>query len=481
LELALHLFSIVLTTVSTVLLGILYRVRRAAELEGIDISCIWHNSADRRHSPREKISAHYAYALENVFHHTRTSHEYAILLEDDLEFAPDFIQFITAFLPHLSRDRNDGVRTVCISGWNDNGASPARCHPSRVSRTTYFPGLGWALSRGFWKSALQKLWPGIGTGSIVGTGWDYWMRTQFDAHGWNCITPEVPRVFHFGSDGTNVGAVEKAIRFDDSRLASVDAGNINWTNFAGRFLSEDANCLSRVVSNASQVHGLDDPSICDLEWDCEPSSPSSSDCDPEKIHFVMLYNREDYLQHIAGLPALRLWPLPRGHFKYTLTLHMTRGRVLHVIDKRRSEMLAQDLRPRLPDIAIISPASDGESCTLHCVTLGRATGNAYECSVSGLEYVNTCPALRSRFPCTQCMYETGSDLPAYVVPAATGILQTAGTCLVTETGYGSDGRLDCDGAFKWTRRLCVCDVKSPSSHQLGRFDYARQLEIRDEL
>jgi hypothetical protein len=397
----------------------------------------------------------------------RTQHDFAILLEDDLEFAPDFFAYIFAFLPYLSDGEGNGTRTVCVSGWNDNGASPSRCHPDHASRTTYFPGLGWALSRGLWSSALLSTWPS-----------NYWLRSQFESRGWSCIVPDLPRVFHFGAGGTNVGADEKAARFDASRLASVDVGVVNWTRVAMHSLSDYADYLSGVLRNATCLESLDDPTIRDMEWDCNVRHEGDLHLESGLLHYILLYNREDYAHQIAASPILKLWPVPRGHYDHVLTLRMTRGRVLHLADKRRSRLLPLHLRSFLSESAALSRAAQGESCTHHCETLGASAGMAYKCSFSELEYANTCGALRSMFTCEQCLYETGADLPAYVVQAADGVLQTAGACLVAETGLGARSRLDCDGGFQWTQRLCVCNLTATDRVYLN--DNSRD-ESSDEL
>lgn len=53
--------------------------------------------------------------LSTVF--DKLQYDAAILLEDDLEVAPDFFSYFAATLPLLERDPS----LYCVSAWNDNG------------------------------------------------------------------------------------------------------------------------------------------------------------------------------------------------------------------------------------------------------------------------------------------------------------------------------------------------------------------------
>jgi alpha-1,3-mannosyl-glycoprotein beta-1,2-N-acetylglucosaminyltransferase len=45
-----------------------------------------------------------------------------IIVEDDLEFSPDFFEYFEATLPLLKSDPS----LWCVSAWNDNGKEPIR-------------------------------------------------------------------------------------------------------------------------------------------------------------------------------------------------------------------------------------------------------------------------------------------------------------------------------------------------------------------
>lgn len=429
-------------------------VKHAAQREGIPPECIWSHYSEESKSPRERIAAHYRFGLIKLFE--QRLHSFTIILEDDLQLAKDFISFTTAFLP-LLRDshRSDGTSKIaCISGWNDNGASPLLCNPQRVSRTTFFPGLGWTISRQFWDQELKNTWPANSlrdNTSIVGIGWDFWLRAEFDRRGWSCITPEVPRVFHFGSDGVNVAASEKAEYFDTTRLALAENKHIHWAAIANETSDGIASIsakdnLRKNLREANVIHRLDDEHVRDLTCQDQMHEDITPQHQKSK-HFLLLYRRENY-KSIAS--RLRLWPTPRGHFHHVLTMHLTRQRTLYIADVRRSMLLPDNVREMLPKSMSLSPANMGVSCAQHCHSVGI-------CSSSGLEVANDCAALKSVFPCSSCVYETGCDLPAFAVPNAGGNLSTEGLCLVAESGTGKDGSFDCTGSFPWTERLCACE------------------------
>lgn len=61
----------------------------------------------------------------------------AIVVEDDMEVAPDFFQYFAAFLPALRAD----PKLMCVSAWNDNGKSGLVNDTARFYRTDFFPGV----------------------------------------------------------------------------------------------------------------------------------------------------------------------------------------------------------------------------------------------------------------------------------------------------------------------------------------------------
>jgi len=170
------------------------------------------------HEPAEngyfKLSKHFKYALTTVFDATHTSYnpykvgglipsakeggfQRVVILEEDIEIAPDFFEFFTAVTPVVDRDKN----VLCASAWNDNGFKRL-LHPDvsqsagKLVRSDFFPGLGWMMSRAVWEDLGPK-WPRA--------YWDDWLREPKNRRGRHTIRPEVCRTFHFGTKGTSFG------------------------------------------------------------------------------------------------------------------------------------------------------------------------------------------------------------------------------------------------------------------------------------
>ena len=137
-----------------------------------------------------KLSRHYKWALTQVFDvmHCET----VIIVEDDLEVAPDFFEYFEATKPLLEKDPT----LWCVSAWNDNGKTANVQGNDLLYRSDFFPGLGWMLQRTLWHELEQK-WPAA--------FWDDWMRHPDQRQERACIRPEIPRVITFGKIGVSNG------------------------------------------------------------------------------------------------------------------------------------------------------------------------------------------------------------------------------------------------------------------------------------
>ena len=135
------------------------------------------------------IAQHYAYALRYAFE-KNTDAPAIIIVEDDLLYSPDFLEY----LEYNSVILEDDESTFLLSAWNDNGQKNLIRDPYRLHRTEYFPGLGWLLPRKLYENELQKTWPFY--------HWDHWLRDPVIHKGRDCIYPEVSRTYHIGEYGT---------------------------------------------------------------------------------------------------------------------------------------------------------------------------------------------------------------------------------------------------------------------------------------
>lgn len=148
-----------------------------------------------------KISRHYRWALNQVFN--TFSYTSVVIVEDDLEVAPDFFEYFRALNPILKSDPT----LWCVSAWNDNGRD-GYVDPGQANllyRTDFFPGLGWMLTKDLW-TELEPKWPA--------SFWDDWMRHPDQRKDRSCIRPEISRTLTFGRKGVSLGQFyDKYLRF----------------------------------------------------------------------------------------------------------------------------------------------------------------------------------------------------------------------------------------------------------------------------
>ncbi|KAI3358302.1 hypothetical protein L3Q82_014683 [Scortum barcoo] len=157
-----------------------------------DLSDIRVRPEHRKFQGYYKIARHYRWALNQVFN--TFSQSTVVIVEDDLEVAPDFFEYFRALYPILRSDPT----LWCVSAWNDNGRD-ALVDPSKAEllyRTDFFPGLGWMLLREMWDE-LEVKWPLA--------FWDDWMRHPEQRKDRSCIRPEISRTITFGRKGVSLG------------------------------------------------------------------------------------------------------------------------------------------------------------------------------------------------------------------------------------------------------------------------------------
>ncbi|XP_058952070.1 alpha-1,3-mannosyl-glycoprotein 2-beta-N-acetylglucosaminyltransferase-like [Pocillopora verrucosa] len=137
-----------------------------------------------------KISRHYKWALGQVF--DNMGYDTVLIVEDDLDIAPDFYEYFKATKPLLDKDPS----LWCVSAWNDNGKEGMVKRNDVLYRTDFFPGLGWMMRKSLWIE-LEPKWP-LGF-------WDDWMREASQRKNRSCIRPEIPRTRTFGRVGVSRG------------------------------------------------------------------------------------------------------------------------------------------------------------------------------------------------------------------------------------------------------------------------------------
>ncbi|XP_014442949.1 alpha-1,3-mannosyl-glycoprotein 2-beta-N-acetylglucosaminyltransferase [Tupaia chinensis] len=157
-----------------------------------DLSTIAVPPDHRKFQGYYKIARHYRWALGQIFRSFRFPA--VVVVEDDLEVAPDFFEYFQATYPLLRADPS----LWCVSAWNDNGKEQMvdASRPELLYRTDFFPGLGWLLLSELWDE-LEPKWPKA--------FWDDWMRRPEQRKGRACVRPEISRTMTFGRKGVSHG------------------------------------------------------------------------------------------------------------------------------------------------------------------------------------------------------------------------------------------------------------------------------------
>jgi alpha-1,3-mannosyl-glycoprotein beta-1,2-N-acetylglucosaminyltransferase len=136
------------------------------------------------------LASHYKMLLQLFFACLQSPR--LIMLEEDLEIAPDFFPYMEAAAAVMDRDRS----VWCVSAWNDHGQPGRARNSTALYRTDVLPGLGWMMPK--WVGQrIWRHWPR--------SNWDDWMRMRSIRQNRQCIYPEVPRTHTFGKVGTSQG------------------------------------------------------------------------------------------------------------------------------------------------------------------------------------------------------------------------------------------------------------------------------------
>ncbi|CAN1304997.1 Alpha-1,3-mannosyl-glycoprotein 2-beta-N-acetylglucosaminyltransferase [Linum perenne] len=188
---------------------------------------------------------HYKWALDQLFYKHKFNR--VIILEDDMEIAPDFFQYFEAAASLLDKDKS----IMAVSSWNDNGQKQFVHDPSALYRSDFFPGLGWMLSKGTWDELSPK-WP---KAYPFFTYWDDWLRLEENHKGRQFLRPEVCRTYNFGEVGSSLGQFYKQY-LEPIKLNDVE---VNWMSMDLSYLMEDKypKHFAELVTNAKPVYGRD--------------------------------------------------------------------------------------------------------------------------------------------------------------------------------------------------------------------------------
>ncbi|XVE49603.1 hypothetical protein DITRI_Ditri01bG0095300 [Diplodiscus trichospermus] len=188
-----------------------------------------------------KIARHYKWALDELFY--KHNFDRVIILEDDMEIAPEFFDYFEAASALLEKDKS----IMAVSSWNDNGQKQFVHDPYALYRSDFFPGLGWMLTRSIWNELSPK-WPKF-------TYWDDWLRLKENRKGRQFLRPEVCRTYNFGEHGSSMG------QFFQKYLEPIKMNDVkvNWKSQDLSYLMEDKykKYFADIVKEAKPVPATD--------------------------------------------------------------------------------------------------------------------------------------------------------------------------------------------------------------------------------
>lgn len=138
----------------------------------------------------ERIASHFKWTFSTLFDRDDSCRRGLVVIEDDLELSPDFIEYLTLTIPIVEHD--DTI--IVTSLWNDIGYVFNSNDKHAIRRTNHFPGLGWYLTKHTWDNILKTDWPK--------REWDWYVREKAYTHKMDTLVPEVPRDYHVASSET---------------------------------------------------------------------------------------------------------------------------------------------------------------------------------------------------------------------------------------------------------------------------------------
>ncbi|CAL4156680.1 unnamed protein product, partial [Meganyctiphanes norvegica] len=156
------------------------------------------------------IAQHMAFTLEHVFLQFPEVDK-AIILEDDLQLAPDFIPFFQQTASLL----DDDPHLLCVNAYNLNAFPHTSYDPSRLYRVHSVPAYGWMVRR-TWANKMLDHWPN----ATQDVDWDLYLRNSENGlpGNWDIIIPEVPRTKHRGGGGSHSSGLVQERFFNQQTL-----------------------------------------------------------------------------------------------------------------------------------------------------------------------------------------------------------------------------------------------------------------------
>ncbi|CAE8620257.1 unnamed protein product, partial [Polarella glacialis] len=136
-----------------------------------------------------RMSRHLRAALSHALNERFPKARSLLVVEEDMEAAPDMLWFFAQLEPLLHKDEN----LWCISAWNENGVATYAADLTALVRTDVFAGsLAWLLPAELYRKELLPSWPK--------GNWAQHLRGRAVSAGRQCIVPEISRARHVGRE-----------------------------------------------------------------------------------------------------------------------------------------------------------------------------------------------------------------------------------------------------------------------------------------
>ncbi|CAM9760283.1 unnamed protein product [Pylaiella littoralis] len=406
----------------------------------------------------ERIAMHYRFSLDHVFG-SRPEAPGVVIVEDDLLFSPDFLEYMEVNAPILERDPT----TLVLSAWSDNGYRRRVSDMAELKRTSFFPGLGWLLSRKLFEE-LRPKWPK--------THWDHWLRDKKQYKKRECVFPEVPRTYHNGIKGTFMSQkmhdqLFKNIDYNvDPSFSWIPPPGVGGANsapppvYAKGILANYESRVEARIQQARHINDLDNLPTSSatrkgeqvVMWYTLKKTEATSDKKPPPFKpladFFGLWHEYRRGEH-NGMHAFRY-----DGDSHVMIINAAMSPYARFKPAGLLPAPINALRGGLVEAEVGMQVTPGDSALLSCDDICSTKASFYfgmRCKESTFELLNACELLKEHFPCTKCAESYGSEQPCYVELNAPA-LNYPGQCLVSSNPRDST----CSASHHLTRRLCPC-------------------------
>ncbi|XP_069187638.1 protein O-linked-mannose beta-1,2-N-acetylglucosaminyltransferase 1-like [Procambarus clarkii] len=163
----------------------------------LHLPLVQHHNPASKGSP-DRVNCHMKYVLAEVFQRYPQVDK-AIILEDDLQLAPDFIPYFHQTAQLLTSD----PKLLCVNAHNSNAFSHTALDPTRLYRVHGVPAYGWMVRRQVANEMINNWAP-----MNQSADWDLWTRQTIMGDR-DILVPEIPRTKHRGGGGVHVTGIEQ--------------------------------------------------------------------------------------------------------------------------------------------------------------------------------------------------------------------------------------------------------------------------------